>query len=263
NSVGGYLAGLPAGGTVADVLRKKAIVLLGAEPELDCANPQAARVALREAQFVVQLSPWKTGLDYAHAVLPIAPFTETAGTFVSIEGRVQSFFATVNALGEARPGWKVLRVLGTLLGRKGVEFDSIEEVRRACLAGKDIARLLSNQITGGGASPAHSQGIERIADVPIYFADPLVRRSAPLQKTREAQAPRAWMNSRLLQSLGVSRGQFVLVKQGGGEARLMAGLDDKLPDNCVRVAAGHRGTAHLGAMFGAVTVEKAVAQQAA
>jgi len=267
NSVGGYLAGLPAGGTVADVLKKKAIVLLGAEAELDCANPQAALMALRDAQFVVQLSPWKTGLDYAHAVLPIAPFTETAGTFVSIEGRAQSFYATVNPLGETRPGWKVLRVLGTLLGRKGVEFDTIEEVRRACLEGKDIATLCSNQITAGSGSSASEgierQGIERIADVPIYFADPLVRRSAPLQKTREAQSPRAWMNARLMRELGVSRGQFVLVKQGGGEARLMAGLDEKLPDGCVRVAAGHRSTAHLGAMFGAVTVEKAVAQQAA
>jgi NADH-quinone oxidoreductase subunit G len=263
NSVGGYIAGLPSGGTVADVLKKNAMVLLGAEPLLDCANPQAALKALRDAQFVVQLSPWKTGLDYAHAVLPIAPFTETAGTFVSIEGRAQSFHATVNPLGEARPGWKVLRVLGTLLGRQGVEFDTIEEVRRACLAGKDIATLCSNQITAGSGSPAQSGGIQRIADVPIYFADPLVRRSPPLQKTKEAQPPRAWMNSRLMQELGVAARQFVLVKQGAGEARLMAALDDKLPDGCVRVAAGHASTAGLGAMFGTVQVQKATVQQAA
>jgi NADH-quinone oxidoreductase subunit G len=264
NSVGGYIAGLPSGGTVADVLRKKAIVVLGAEPELDCADPRAAIAGLRDAQFVVQLSPWRTGLDYAHAVLPIAPFTETAGTFVSIEGRAQSFYATVNALGETRPGWKVLRVLGTLLGRRGVEFDNIEEVRRACLEGKDIAALCSNQIGSAAASsPQGGGGIQRIADVPIYFADPLVRRSPPLQKTRESQPPRAWMNSGLMQQLGVSARQFVVVKQGGGEARLMAALDDKLPDGCVRVAAGHPSTAMLGAMFGSVQIEKATVQQAA
>src|SRR5438477_161693 len=76
NSVGGYIAGLPTG-TVADVLKKKAIVVLGAEPALDCADPQAAMAALGAADFVVQLSPWKTGLDYAHAILPVSPFTET------------------------------------------------------------------------------------------------------------------------------------------------------------------------------------------
>ena len=264
NSVGGYIAGLPSGGTVADALRKKAIVVLGAEPALDCADPQGAMAALRNAEFVVQLSPWKTGLDYAQAVLPIAPFTETAGTFVSIEGRAQSFYATVNPLGDTRPGWKVLRVLGSLLGRHEMEFDNIDEVRRACLAGKDVAALCSNQIGSVAAPSAPGSGIQRIADVPSYFADPLVRRSPPLQKTKEAQPPRAWMNSRLMRELGVSARQFVLVKQGAGEAKLMAALDDKLPDGCVRVAAGHASTAGLGAMFGTVQVQKeATVQQAA
>src|SRR4051812_20472714 len=94
NSVGGYVAGLPSGGNVNDVLRKPAIVVLNAEPDLDCADPQAAMKALREAGFVVQLSSWITGTEYAHAVLPIAPFTETSGTFVNIEGRAQNFYAT-------------------------------------------------------------------------------------------------------------------------------------------------------------------------
>jgi NADH-quinone oxidoreductase subunit G len=263
NSVGGYLAGLPTGGNLGDVLRKKHFILLGAEPELDCADPQAAMAALGAATFVVQLSPWKTGLEHANAVLPIAPFTETAGTFVNIEGLAQSFHATVNPLGETRPGWKVLRVLGSLLGRRGVEFDTIEEVRRACLDGKDPRKLLSNAISTVSAGAAPRGGIERIADVPMYFADPLVRRSPPLQKTRESQPPRAWMNSRMLQRLGVAAGQPVVVKQGGGEARLMAALDDKLPDDCARVSAAHPTTAKLGAMFGTVTLEKAAVREAA
>jgi len=262
NSVGGYIAGLP-NGTVADVLKKKAIVVLGAEPALDCADPQAAMAALGAAEFVVQLSPWKTGLEYAQAILPISPFTETAGTFVNIEGRVQQFHATVHPLGETRPGWKVLRVLGSLLGRRAMEFDTIDEVRRACLEGKDVARLLSNQIASAAGATRASAGVQRIADVPMYFADALVRRSPPLQKTKESQAPRAGMNSKLMQSLGVSARQYVVVKQGSGEARLMAVLDDKLPDNCVRVAAGHASTAALGPMFGTVQLEKASVQQAA
>ena len=267
NSVGGYIAGLPAGGNANDVLKKRALIVLGAEPELDCADPQAAMAALKSAEFVVQLSPWKTGLDYAKAILPITPFTETSGTFVNIEGRAQSFYATVNALGEARPGWKVLRVIGSLLRRRGMELDTLDEVRRACLAGKDVRALLSNQIggeTGGAAGGAEPRGgTERIADVPMYFADPLVRRSPPLQRTKEAQPPRAWMNSRMLARLGVAAGQPVSVKQGDGEARLMAALDDKLPDECVRVSAAHPTTAQLGSMFGTITVEKAVVREAA
>ncbi len=263
NSVGGYVAGLPVGGNVADVLKKKAIVVLGAEPELDCADPQAALAALRSAEFVVQLSPWRTGLDYAHAVLPITPFTESAGTFVNIEGRAQTFYATVNPLGEARPGWKVLRVLGSLLGREGMQLDTIDEVRRACLGGKDIPSLLSNRIGTIEPVSAPMTGIQRVADIPAYFSDPLVRRSPPLQKTREARPPRVWMNSRLLQRLGVAAGQPVRVKQGSGEAKLMAALDDSLPHDCVRLSAAHPATAVLGPMFGPLTVEKVTVQQAA
>ena len=122
-------------------------------------------------------------------------------------------------------------------------------------------RLILNQ----GTDKQFRPGIQRIADVPIYFADPLVRRSPPLQKTRDAQAPRAWMNAKLMQPLGVQAGGLVLVKQAGRRARrgLAAALDDKLPDGCVRIAAGHPSTAQLGPMFGTVTLEKITAQQAA
>jgi NADH-quinone oxidoreductase subunit G len=263
NSVGGYLAGLPVGGNVNDVLAKKAIVVLGAEPELDCADPRAALAALRSAEFVVQLSPWRTGLDYAHAVLPVTPFTESAGTFVNIEGRSQSFHAVVNALGEARPAWKVLRVLGSLLGREDMQFDTLEEVRAACLRRLDIPKLLSNRIGSIEERKIEIPGVQRIADVPAYFADPLVRRSPPLQKTREARPPRAWMNARLLERLGLAAGQPVRVKNGEGEAKLLAALDARLPDDCVRVSAAHPTTAALGPMFGSVTLEKIVVQQAA
>jgi NADH-quinone oxidoreductase subunit G len=260
NSVGGYLAGLPAGGNVRDVLKKKNLVLLNVEPELDCADPVAARKALEAANFVVSLSPYKANLEYADVLLPIAPFTESAGTFVNTEGRVQSFHATVHPLGDTRPGWKVLRVLGSLLGREGYDYDTVDEVRAACIAGRDVASLLSNRSDGASAPGEKPQGIQRIADVPIYFADPLVRRSPPLQRTRDARAPRAWMNSRLLAKLGLAAGQPVLVNS---DTRLMAALDDKLPDECVRIAAAHPTTAGVGPMFGAVTLAKAAAEKAA
>src|SRR5688572_8174736 len=259
NSVGGYVAGLPTASLPA-VLEKRAFVLLNVEPEFDCADPQGVLKALKAADCVVQLSPYKTGLDYADVLMPIAPFTETAGTFVNTEGRPQSFYATVNPLGEARPGWKVLRVMGSLLGLPGFDFDSIDEVRAAVLKNGDIASRLSNAISGVEPKPARPGGIQRIADVPIYFADPIVRRSPPLQKTREAKAPRAWMNSRLLERLGVAAGQPVLVQ---GAAKLDAALDDRLPDDCVRISAAHPSTAAIGPMFGSVTLEKVAVGRAA
>jgi len=190
-------------------------------------------------------------------ILPIAAFTETAGTFINTEGRAQSFYATVNCPGETRPAWKVLRVLGSALGLPGFELDTIDQVRAACMAGREISSLVSNQISlTGNLSAEKPQGIQRIADVPIYFADPLVRRSAPLQHTTDAAAPRAWMNARLMGRLGLADGDTVQVRQGEGQATLKAALDPRLPDECVRVATADRSTAGLGPMFGTVTLEK-------
>ncbi|HWA39003.1 MAG TPA: molybdopterin-dependent oxidoreductase, partial [Burkholderiales bacterium] len=263
NSVGGYVAGLPVGGSVQTVLQKKALLVLNAEPQLDCADPQAAAAALTGAEFVVALSAYKTGLEYANVLLPIGAFAETAGTFVSMEGRAQGFHATVPPPGDARPGWKVLRVLGTMLGIPGFDYDTVDQVRSECLAGRDIASLLSNAAVArkeAGSSPA---GIQRIADVPIYFADPLVRRSPPLQATKDAEAPAARMNARMLQRLGAVAGQKVRVTQGHGSATLAVALDDGVPDDCVRVAAAHPSTAALGPMFGTLTVEKVSMERAA
>jgi NADH-quinone oxidoreductase subunit G len=257
NSVGGYVAGLPSGGGLPEVLKKEALLLLNVEPGLDCADPRAAA----RAKFIVNLTAWRSELG--DVLLPIAPFTETAGTFINTEGRVQGFHACAGPLGEARPAWKVLRVLGTMLGRPGFEFDTIEQVRDACLGGRDVAGLLGNGIDAQANAAAPAGGIERIAEVPIYFADPLVRRAPSLQKTRDARAPRAWMNSRLLHKLGVADGQPVRVRRGEGSAKLAAALDDRLPDDCVRIAAAHASTAALGPMFGSVQVEKLSAEKAA
>jgi NADH-quinone oxidoreductase subunit G len=260
NSVGGYLAGLPTGGNASSLLAKRSFVLLNAEPECDFADPRATLQAMQKADFVVQLSAFKTGLDYAHVLLPVAPFSETAGTYVNTEGRVQGFHATVKPLGDARPAWKVLRVLGSLLGRADMAFDTIDQVRDACLGRRNVPDLLSNEIQmEGGTQGEPASGVQRIADVPIYFADPLVRRSPPLQATRDAQAPKAWMNSRQAQKLGISAGQPLSVNG----ARLAAAIDEGVADGCVRVAAAHRSTVEVGPMFGTLSLEKVAVGQAA
>ncbi|MFA7268371.1 MAG: NADH-quinone oxidoreductase subunit NuoG [Sterolibacterium sp.] len=265
NSVGAYLAkavpsagGLNAAQMLASPL--KGYLLLQAEAELDCADPQAALAALQQAATVVVMSPFKlrAALEYADVLLPVAPFSETSGTFINTEGRVQSFNAVVKPLADTRPAWKVLRVLGNLLDLPGFAQNSSEDVRTEALAGKPefVADQLNNQANGIALNlAANSAGLERIADVPIHFADALVRRAPSLQKSRDAMRPAARMNAATLAKLGVTVGQQVKVKQGNGAAQLEAALDAGLPDNCVRVAAAHSLTASLGAMQGAITVE--------
>jgi len=265
NSVGAYVASaLPlAGGlNAAQMLAAplKGYLLLQAEAELDSANPQLTMATLQQAATVVVLSPFKlpAALDYADVLLPVAPFSETSGTFINTEGRVQSFNAVVKPLGDTRPAWKVLRVLGNLLGLPGFTQNSSEEVRAEALAGQPefVAEQLNNAASGVALNlAAAGAGLERIADVPIHFADAIVRRAPSLQQSLDAKQPAARMNAATLAKLGIAAGKQVRVKQGTGAAQLQAVLEAGLPDNCVRVAAAHPLTASLGAMQGAISVE--------
>jgi NADH-quinone oxidoreductase subunit G len=264
NSVGGYLAGcVPGtGGLNADAMLaepRKAYVLLNVEPGLDCHNPGKALAAMHAADVVIALSAYGgSALDYADVILPIAPFTETSGTFVNTEGRAQSFNGVVRPLGEARPGWKVLRVLGNVLGLSGFDFDTSEAVRDAACKATDVAGRLDNRVSGIALEPGKpATGLERVADVPIYFADPLVRRARSLQQTRDAAPPRAFMNAAAIARLGLKAGAPVRVRQDGGEAVLELARDDGVADGCVRVAAAHPATSALGGMFREIAVERA------
>ena len=267
NSVGGYVAGAAGQVNAAAMLAapRKAYVLLHAEVELDCNDPQAALDAMQKAQFVVALSAFKHGpADYADVMLPISPFTETPGAFINTEGRLQGFHATVKPLGESRPAWKVLRVLGGLLGLDGFGFETADEVRAECLQGRDVAALLSNKtsVAVAAAGPVPG-GVQRVADVPIYSTDALVRRAPALPKTVDAKAPRARMSGKLMAELGLIDGDRVLVRMGSGEARLEAVADESVAAGCVRIAAAHPSTATLGALSGVVSVEKLSVREAA
>ena len=264
NTVGAYLAGalpqqsgLNAQAMLADP--RKAYLLLNAEPEFDFANPVAARAALEKADLVVVLTSFVQGEAYADVLLPIAPFSETAGTFVNCEGRAQSFHGVVKPLGDTRPGWKVLRVLGTMLDLPGFAAEAVTDVRASIISDPAlIADHLGNQAAVAVNTPAATAAtIERVADVPIYFADALVRRSAPLQLTVDAGAPRARMHRSLFETLGLVEGGQVRVKQGRGEAILTAAIDSAVPPGVVRIAAAHASTCGLEGMSGPVSMERA------
>ncbi len=175
--------GLNAGQMLAGGL--KAVVLLNTEPALDAANGAVAAQSVGQAEMVVTLSPFKTNLDISDVLLPISPFTETAGTFINTEGRVQSFHGVVKPLGETRPAWKVLRVLGSMLHVPGFAFETIDEVRVQAIPA-DVTALLSNVCSAHvDVSPAAGQP----ASAAIYQLDSLVRRAPSLQLTADAKQP--------------------------------------------------------------------------
>jgi len=237
-----------------------AYLLLGVEAELDTHDPVSAMASINAADFVVVMSPYKgKSLDYADVLLPIAPWTETSGTFINTEGRVQGFSAVVKPLGETRPAWKVLRVLGNLLGLAGFDHNDSREALRDALGDTPIGTVqafLTNEVSGVRVAPPQPiGGLERVAEVPIYQTDAVVRRSPSLQMTLDAALPVARMHSRLIERLGLQENGRVSVRQTASALTLKVQRDDFLPDNCVRVPSGHPLTAGLGPMFGPITAE--------
>ncbi len=270
NVVGAQLVGAvpgPGGLNAAQMLTQpmKALLLLNTEPHLDGADAAATQQALAQSGLVVAMTAFFDGPDSALAqaadvLLPTAPFTETGGAFVNAEGRLQAFHGVVKPLADTRPGWKLLRVLGNLLGLPGFEHETVEAVRAEALG--DAATLtsrLDNRAAAEIALPASapSPALERIADVPIYATDAIVRRSSSLQLTADAREPVAGLPTALWTQLGLADGAKVRVGQGSTSVLLPAQHDATLAATAVRVSAGHPATARLGPMFGALTVEKA------
>ena len=172
----------------------KAALLLATEPEFDSAAGAAAKAALGSAQMVVTLSAFKANMDFSDVLLPIAPFSETPGSFVNAEGRLQSFHAVVKPRGQARPGWKVLRVLGNMLDLPGFDAESTADVLAQAIGPQEGggARFVpSEKLSNAASYVADSSGavVGEPATASIYQLDPIVRRSPSLQLTADALAP--------------------------------------------------------------------------
>ncbi len=184
-------SGLNAGQMLAGGL--KAVLLLNTEPEFDSAPGAGAVKALSACKMVVSLSPFKTAnLGFSDVLLPIAPFTETSGTFVNAEARIQSFYAVVKPLGETRPAWKVLRVLANMLGLPGFDYDSSQDVLSAALAGTSSSHLNPDRLSNATDSAIDltpSTVLPVVAS--IYQLDSLVRRATSLQLTADGRGASA------------------------------------------------------------------------
>jgi NADH-quinone oxidoreductase subunit G len=238
---------------------RKGYLLFGVEPGHDCAAAATATAAIAAAECVVSISPWASDAMKAAAdvLLPIGPFTETSGTFVNAEGRWQSFQGVASSVGESRPGWKVLRVLGNQFGLDGFEQTSSEQIRDALREQLGSIKLDNVQANGPVASATSADGLERIGDTAIYSSDALVRRAGSLQATPDAlSAGRVRMNSQQAEKAGMRDEYRVTVTQGEHSVTMDVAIDDSVPDNCVRVQAGTDASAALGAAFGPIKIER-------
>ncbi|MBI3562223.1 MAG: NADH-quinone oxidoreductase subunit G [Gammaproteobacteria bacterium] len=271
NAAGAWLAGavphrttagrtVPAAGKSALQMLDtscKALVLWNVEPEYDCADPATAMTALQAAEFVVALTPFVTDTmrGYADVILPISPFAETSGTFVNVEGRWQSFTASVKSLAESRPGWKVLRVLGNFFKLDGFEYLSSEEVRSEIdTLTVGIIPQTRSEVQAPSNTPQRPS-LLRIGHVPIYAVDNLVRRAQPLQQSNDALQAMVAMNAHTADKLGVRHATQVRVSQAGQSVTLPLYIEASVADDCAVIPAGVVGSERLGTGYGSIDVK--------
>ena len=274
NAAGAWLAGaLPHRGPGGRALERpgrdaramlreprRGYLLFGIEPELDCGDPATASGAMHSAQCVVAFTAFRSEAmsRYAHVMLPIAPYAETPGTFVNLEGRWQSFEAAVPPLGTARPGWKVLRVMGNLLGVEGFDYMSPEEIRGEVEGAAPGRDSLGNGAWRLGARVEWPrESLCRLGSVPIYATDPVVRRARALQETRDAAFAGVALNAGAAARLGLRHGASAVVRQGDARITARVAIDDRLPDACAALPAGLPESASLGPDIGPLRITPA------
>ena len=276
NTSGAHLAGvLPhrgvggasidaAGLTVAAMLEQplKAYLLLGIEPELDCWDGYKARQALQSAEFVVSMTAYQSEAmkQYADVLLPIALFAETSGTFINVEGLSQSFTGAVPPVGEARPSWKILRVLGNLLNIKAFEYNSSEEVRNEVTSA--IKSIVLGSVGSWTASDTSNNDLsrngllQRITETPMFSIDAMTRRATALQKS-DSNKGSIHINQQLADKLNVSAGDIVIAEYEENSISAPAKISENISVDCVLVQAAQSIHSELGPWHGHVSLRKA------
>ncbi len=271
NSSGAWLAGavphrLPggqgnanAGSNINQMFANSlgAYLLLHVEPELDCWNGAAAQRALKESGLVIAITAYRSDAmeDYADIMLPAAVFAETSGTFINIAGDAQTFAGIAAPVGEARPAWKILRVLGNHFDLQGFDYVSSSDVlAEAMNAIGDIKPDNMGKWTDNIETTNESSGLQRISDVPMNAIDGICRRAQSLQQTSDIADGNLHINSSTAQSLQLTEGQQANIAQDESQATLPVVIDERVPDNCALIHSGHPAQAALGGSFGVITV---------
>ncbi len=262
NTIGGYLAGaIPKnnGKNASSMLSEplKAYVVLHAEPHLDSDDGYQALSVLKTARFSVAMTPYRSEAQkWADIILPISPFTETSGTFINAQGVPQSFKCTVDPFKKTKPAWKILCALAKSLGFSDFNYETSESVRDSIFNDYQINSHLSNKIKSRIGITKPNLGFERITNVPIYRSDPIVRRSRPLQKTKDAQMPLLRLNKRTLKYLSLpDHIKRVKLSNSRQCIELDITVDESVPDRGLWIPATYPEVMPIGSCFGQLNVE--------
>ncbi len=267
NSSGAWLAGVlpqrgplmsttPAPGLDARAMferPRRAYCLFNLEPERDCWNGREVIRALTQADCVVAFSAYDSASlrEYADVILPLALYAETAGSYVNVEGRLQSFNGAVAPPGQARPGWKILRVLGNRFDLSGFDYDSAEQVRAELADAITSLRPDNHHWQLPASLPSAAAGsLERVTRMPTNSLDPLVRHAPALQQTVDVADGHAYLHPDTAERLGLAAGTRVRLQNGAGSAELPLALDESLAPGCVLIHATHPDAIELGGWFG-------------
>ena len=279
NTAGAWLAGAvphrqqagevlaESGKNLAQMFDKqmKIFVLLDVEPAFDCDNPKQACKQMEAADCVISISPYLSGnmLEHADIILPSAAYSETSGTFVNVEGIWQSFNASTKSYEEARPAWKILRVLGNVLGVNGFDYVASRDVRDELKLACDAVTAVDNsfEVTGIYTSldklAVTDNGLQRIGEVAEFCGDSLVRRATSLQKSAPQQNA-VQLNKAEIKRLGLDdalqENRTVEVMQGATAISMPIMLNDGIPDGCALLASGTETSSILGSAFGSVEI---------
>jgi len=238
-----------------------AYLIMNVEAEFDCLETSLACEALAKADFVVNMTPFISDVakQYSNVLLPLASVVETSGTFVNTEGNWQGFKGMVKPLGESRPAWKVLRVLGNLFALDGFDYvmssdikEELEEVLSSNLSTAENKDFLIESL-----STIVSDELVRIADVPIYAVDGVVRRASSLQKTAQALDLKVRINERVAVDSGVQGAENVLVTQNGKQRVIALEIDNRVADGSVWLPAALSSTSGFGAHGDVIALERA------
>lgn len=223
--------------------QRKAYVLLNTELERDAYNTQLALAALNKADTVVVMSAYinEDMLQYADVILPITPFTETAGSYVNMQGTWQMFNGVTRPLGDSKPAWKVIRVLGNKFNLDGFEQDSIEDVRSELNGLKDTSSYLNNnaKFDSFAVSLPTITGLVRFGITGIYSGDSIVRRATSLQQTAWAKLPMLAISNQLASKLNLVDGNEVVVKQSHAQNKYNVAVSETVASDVVLLAKDH------------------------
>ena len=256
NTSGAWLAGaLPnriTGGQTSNQVGKSmhemfeselsAYLLLNIEPELDCWDGSQALQALKQAELVIALTSFETEAmhSYADILLPIAAFAESSGTLINVAGDIQTSTGIAAPSGEARPAWKVLRVLGNQLECEGFDYVASSDVLAEAM--KQIGEIKPNNMGAWSESinsvTQHS-GLKRIGDVPMNSVDSICRRASSLQQTGDVADGKLHLNNKTASSLKIKDGQVAIVEHDENKVSLPVKIDDRIADDCVNIHAAH------------------------